>query len=69
VHPIAREQQLMYYLPPESLGAVWASIQLAVQRPGFRHFRDVTVLLQAKNLKVLTGDITWSQTMARFQSY
>ncbi|EGU73900.1 hypothetical protein FOXB_15591, partial [Fusarium oxysporum f. sp. conglutinans Fo5176] len=58
VHPIAREQQLMYYLPPESL-----------ELPGFRHFRDVTVLLQAKNLKVLTKDITWSQTMARFQSY
>ncbi|RKL03743.1 hypothetical protein BFJ70_g17255 [Fusarium oxysporum] len=45
VHPVAREQQLKYYLPPESLGAVWASIQHAVQEPGFRHFRDITVLL------------------------
>ncbi|KAG7000021.1 hypothetical protein FocnCong_v012501 [Fusarium oxysporum f. sp. conglutinans] len=69
VHPVAREQQLKYYLPPESLGAVWASIQHAVQEPGFRHFRDITVLLQAKNLKVLTKDITWSQTMARFRNY
>ncbi|EXK77993.1 hypothetical protein FOQG_17322 [Fusarium oxysporum f. sp. raphani 54005] len=69
VHPVAREQQLKYYLPPESLGAVWASIQHAVQEPGFRHFCDITVLLQAKNLKVLTKDITWSQTMARFRNY
>ncbi|KAG8664636.1 hypothetical protein FPOAC2_10249 [Fusarium poae] len=69
VHPVAREQQLKYYLPPESLGAVWASIQHVVQEPGFRHFRDITVLLQAKNLKVLTKDITWSQTVARFRNY
>jgi hypothetical protein len=59
----------MYYLPPESLEAVWTSILDKVQQSGFRHFRDVTILLQAKNLKVLTKDVTWAQMMARFQSY
>ncbi|KAI8676082.1 hypothetical protein NCS56_00495100 [Fusarium sp. Ph1] len=69
VHPVAREQQLMYYLQPESLEAVWASIVDTVQQPGFQHFRNVTILFQAKNLKVLTKDITWAQMMARFQNY
>ncbi|SPJ73915.1 uncharacterized protein FTOL_03645 [Fusarium torulosum] len=69
VHPVSREQLLMYYLPPESLEAVWISLRGKVQQSGFRHFRDVTILLQAKNLEVLTKDITWAQMMARFQSY
>jgi hypothetical protein len=60
VDPVSREQQLMSYLPLKSLPKVWESILVAVQQPGFHQFRDVTILLQAKNLKVLTKDTTWS---------
>ncbi|RKK66775.1 hypothetical protein BFJ69_g15098 [Fusarium oxysporum] len=69
VHPVAREQQLVYYLPPEALADVWATITTAIQEPGFQQFRDVTILLQAKNLKVLTKDVTWEKMMSRFEQY
>ncbi|KIX10720.1 uncharacterized protein Z518_01804 [Rhinocladiella mackenziei CBS 650.93] len=69
IDPISREQQLMSYLPPEQLPRVWESILIAVQRPAFRQFRDVTILLQAKNLKVLTKDTTWERMMTRFSQY
>ncbi|KAH7109785.1 hypothetical protein EDB81DRAFT_849298 [Dactylonectria macrodidyma] len=69
VHPVAREQQLVYYLPPEALADVWANILASVQEPGFQQFQDVTILLQAKNLKVLTKDITWEKMVSRFQEY
>ena len=32
------------------------------------HFQDVTILIQAKNLKVLTKDFTWELMMKRFES-
>ena len=67
--PVSREQQLMYYLPPEHLAQVWESIMAAVQQPGFCQFRDVTILLQAKNLKVLTKDTTWERMITRFDQY
>ncbi|RSL82713.1 hypothetical protein CEP52_016900, partial [Fusarium oligoseptatum] len=51
VHPVAREQQLVYFLPPEALADVWANILIRVQEPGFRQFQDITIFLQAKNLK------------------
>ncbi|KAH7111566.1 hypothetical protein EDB81DRAFT_894279 [Dactylonectria macrodidyma] len=69
VHPVAREQQLVYYLPPEALADVWANILASAQEPGFQQFQDVTILLQAKNLKVLTKDVTWEKMVARFQKY
>jgi hypothetical protein len=69
VHPVAREQQLVYFLPPEALADVWANILATVQEPGFRQFQDVSILLQAKNLKVLTKDITWEKMISRFQTY
>ncbi|KAI8648040.1 hypothetical protein NCS55_01502200 [Fusarium keratoplasticum] len=69
VHPVAREQQLVYYLPPEALADVWAKILATVQEPGFQQFQDVTILLQAKNLKVLTKDVTWEKMVSRFQKY
>ncbi|KIX01148.1 uncharacterized protein Z518_08873 [Rhinocladiella mackenziei CBS 650.93] len=69
IDPISREQQLMSYLPSEQWPRVWESILIAVQRPAFRQFRDVTILLQAKNLKVLTKDTTWERMMTRFSQY
>ena len=68
VDPIAREQQISSYLPWESLAAVWEAIQATVRQPAFHHFQDVTILLQAKNLKVLTKDFTWELMMTRFQN-
>ncbi|KAL6405842.1 hypothetical protein AUP68_10981 [Ilyonectria robusta] len=61
VHPVAREQQLVYYLPPEAIADVWADILASVQEPGFQQFQDVTILIQAKNLKILTKDVTWEK--------
>lgn len=69
VDPVAREQQLSYYIPPDCLVQVWDQILIAVQEPGYHHFRDVTILLQAKNLKVLTKDVTWESMVKRFNSY
>ncbi|KAL7903798.1 hypothetical protein GGI35DRAFT_491555 [Trichoderma velutinum] len=69
VHPMAREQQLVYCLPPESLGEVWASILSATQEPGFHQFQNVTILLQAKNLKTITKDVTWEKMNLRFEDY
>ena len=69
VHPVAREQQLVYYLPPEALADVWANITTTIQEPGFQQFRDVTILLQAKNLRLLTKDVTWEKMMSRFEQY
>ena len=69
VDPVARAQQLSSYLPPASLNSVWESIQAAVQQPAFRHFGDVTILLQAKNLKVLTKDFSWELMMSRFENH
>ncbi|PNP55221.1 hypothetical protein FNYG_15524 [Fusarium nygamai] len=69
MHPVAREQQLVYYLPPEALADVWATITTAIQEPGFQQFRDVTILLQAKNLKVLTKGVTWEKMISKFEQY
>ncbi|KIX92236.1 uncharacterized protein Z520_11982 [Fonsecaea multimorphosa CBS 102226] len=59
INAVSREQQLVYFLPPESLPQVWQSTLVAVQQPGFRQFRDVTILLQAKNLKKGTVNETY----------
>ena len=69
VDPVARVQQLASYLSPEGLSLVWKRILAAVQRPPYYHFQGVTILLQAKNLKVLTKDFTWEAMIGRFRSY
>jgi hypothetical protein len=69
VHPVAREQQLVYCLPPEPLADLWADILDATQQAGFHQFQDVTILLQAKNLKTMTKDVTWAKMVTRFDQY
>ncbi|RKL12528.1 hypothetical protein BFJ70_g16195 [Fusarium oxysporum] len=69
VHPVAREQQLVHYLPPEALADVWANITTNIHEPGSQQFQDVTILLQAKNLNVLTKYVTWEKMMSRFERY
>ncbi|KAL6790177.1 hypothetical protein GGI42DRAFT_365675 [Trichoderma sp. SZMC 28013] len=68
-HPVSREQQLVYCLPPEPLADIWAYILNATQEPGFHQFQDVTILLQAKNLKTITKDVTWEKMESRFEEY
>jgi hypothetical protein len=48
---------------------VWAHITTAIQDPGFQQFKDIILLLQAKNLKVLTKDVTWDKMTTRFRNY
>jgi hypothetical protein len=66
---VAREQQLVYCLPPEPLADLWADILDATQQAGFHQFQDVTILLQAKNLKTMTKDVTWAKMVTRFDRY
>ena len=69
IDPIAREQQLMSFLRPNSLHPIWQSVLAGVQRPGYHQFSDMIILLHAKNLKVLTKDETWQQMIDRFRKY
>ncbi|KAL2807989.1 hypothetical protein BJX63DRAFT_436566 [Aspergillus granulosus] len=66
VDPVAREQLLFYFLPPNALPLVWASIQETTKRAGLQQFLDVTILLQGKNLKTLTKADTWEGMMQQF---
>ncbi|RBR24094.1 uncharacterized protein FIESC28_03093 [Fusarium coffeatum] len=69
VHPVGREQRLVYFLQPDALEEVWAHITTAIRDPGFQQFEDIIILLQGKNLKVLTKDVTWDKMMTRFRNY
>ena len=69
VDTIAREQQLMHFLPPEKLHAVWETIQELVGQPGLQQFKDVTIFVHAKNLKTLIRDTTWVGMTARLGRY
>ena len=74
IDPMTREQQSNYYLPPECLSQVWESIFMALEQPAHLPFRGVAILLRAKNLRaknlmVLTRDVTWELMMSRFQGY
>ena len=69
IYPVAREQQLISFLRPETLGPIWETVLEAVQRPGYQQFRDVRLSLHAKNLKVLMKGVTWEGMVERFQRY
>ncbi|KAB8266546.1 hypothetical protein BDV30DRAFT_247683 [Aspergillus minisclerotigenes] len=69
VDPVAREQMLFYFLPPDALRELWETIQEKVQMPGLQHFQGVQILLQAKNLKTVTKDVTWQKMIDRFEQY
>jgi len=69
VDALPREQLLMHFIPPDQLHAVWETIQETVEQPGLQQFKDVTILLHAKNLKTLTKGSTWEGMMTRLQTY
>lgn len=68
-HPVAREQQLISFLRPETLHPIWDTVLETVRRPRYQQFCDVRILLHAKNLKVLMKDVTWEGMVERFQRY
>lgn len=45
VDRVAREQLLFYFLPPDALPLVWASIQETIERAGLQQFLEVTILV------------------------
>ncbi|KAJ5288260.1 hypothetical protein N7508_011035 [Penicillium antarcticum] len=67
--PVAREQLLFYFLPPNALSLVWASILETIQSAGLQQFSDVTILVQGKNLKTLTKANTWDGMMQEFAQH
>jgi hypothetical protein len=69
VDPVAREQRLFYFLPPEALTTVWEQILEATQRPGFHQFQDLKILIEGKNLKTLTKAHTLANLIEGFQQH
>ncbi len=64
-----REQLLSYFVPPDQLQAMWETIVQTVSLPGLQQFKDVRLLLNAKNLKTLTKGRTWGDMVGCFQRY
>jgi hypothetical protein len=64
---LPREQLLMHFVPPDQLHQMWQTIQETVEQPGLQQFKNVTLLLHAKNLKTQTKDWTWAGMMTRFR--
>ncbi|KAF9882990.1 hypothetical protein FE257_004360 [Aspergillus nanangensis] len=69
VDPVAREQCLFYFLPPEALATIWEQILEATQRPGYHHFQDLQILIEGKNLKTLTKANTLLDLIEGFQGH
>ena len=69
IDALPREQLIMHFVPPDQLHAVWETIQETVEQPGLQQFKDVTILLHAKNLKTLTKGSTWEGMMTRLRKY
>jgi hypothetical protein len=69
VDPVAREQLLSYFLPPEALNTIWEQILEAIQRPGFYQFQDLQILIEGKNLKTLTKANKLAELVKGFQHH
>jgi hypothetical protein len=69
VNPVAREQLLFYFLPPEALTTIWEEILEATQRPGLHQFQDLKILIEGKNLKTLTKAHTLADLIKGFQQH
>jgi hypothetical protein len=60
---------LWYFLPPYSFHEIWETILESTDRPGLHMFRDIQILLHAKNLKIMTKDDSWQHMTQRFERY
>ncbi|RHZ43029.1 uncharacterized protein CDV56_100146 [Aspergillus thermomutatus] len=69
VDPVAHEQLLFYFLPPEALTTVWEQILEVTRRPGFHQFQDLKILIKGKNLKTLTKAHTLADLIEGFQQH
>jgi len=49
-----KRQEIHYYLPGEKLDNVWEDILEFSLKPGFNHFQNMFLLLDAKDLKLIT---------------
>ncbi|KAI9035127.1 uncharacterized protein KD926_004496 [Aspergillus affinis] len=67
VDPVAREQLLVYFLPPEALPTIWERILEVTKRPRCHQFQDVRILIERKNLKILTKANTLGELIEGFQ--
>ena len=65
----SRVQQLAYPVPPERLHDIWQTVLETVEQPGLQHFKGVTILLYAKNLKTLIKGSTWMAMLAKFDRH
>lgn len=65
----SRVQQLAYPVLPEKLHDIWQTILDTVEQPGLQHFKGVTILLHAKNLKTLIKGYTWMAMLAKFERH
>ena len=59
----------MHFVPLDQLHAVWETIQETIEQPSLQQFKDVTILLHAKNLKTLTKGSTWEGIMTCLRKY
>ena len=50
----AKRQEIHYYLPGEKLANVWKELLEFSLKPGFNHFQNMFLLLDAKDLKLIT---------------
>lgn len=64
-----REQRIIHFLRRGPLHAVWETIQELIQQPGLEQFRDVTILLDIKNLKTLIKGSSWEELIATLQNH
>lgn len=66
VDPVAREQLLFYFLPPDSLPLVWACILQSIERDDRQQFQDLAILVQGKTLTMAE---TWEGMVQQFQRH
>ena len=69
LEPIPRQQLLSYFIQPDSLDTLWETILNTVNQAGLQQFHGLQLVLEAKNLKGLTKDVTWKKMTERFQQY
>lgn len=65
----ARVQLLQHPIQPEQLHRIWKTIEDLVEQPGLTQFKGITILLAAKNLKLITQATTWTGMISKLQRY
>ena len=66
---ISRRQELHYFIPSEGLEKVWKDIEIFSRQPGYDYFQNMFLLLDGKDLKLMTKSNSISQSWTRFKRY